>query len=139
MRRSPLTRTRVAADLRLLLAGAYLVQAVGIAIGVAVPSAAGFALGSLLLGVPFTAITYFALQEVRRLRPDQVASTTGLVTAMWSIGQTAGPPMVALLLRRVPTVGAAFTLALLVAAAALVLGAVVFLASARRWPRHAIG
>jgi predicted MFS family arabinose efflux permease len=133
------TRTRVAADLRLLLAGAYLVQAVGIAIGVAEPSAAGFALGSLLLGVPFTAITYFALQEVRRLRPDQVASTTGLVTAMWSIGQTAGPPMVALLLRRVPTVGAAFTLALLVAAAALVLGAVVFLASARRWPRHAIG
>ena len=133
------TRTRVAADLRLLLAGAYLVQALGIAIGVAAPSAAGFALGSLLLGVPFTAITYFALQEVRRLRPDHVASTTGLVTAMWSIGQTAGPPMVALLLRRVPTVGAAFTLALVVAAAALVVGALVFLASARRWPRPAIG
>ena len=133
------TRTRVAADLRLLLAGAYLVQAVGIAIGVAAPSAFGFALGSLLLGVPFTAITYFALQEVRRLRPNHVASTTGLVTAMWSIGQTAGPPMVALLLRRVPSVGAAFTLALVVAAAALVVGALVFLASARRWPRHAIG
>ena len=133
------TRTRVAADVRLLLAGAYLVQAVGIAIGVAAPSAVGFALGSLLLGVPFTAITYFALQEVRRLRPDHVASTTGLVTAMWSIGQTAGPPMVALLLRRVPSVGAAFTLALVVAAAALVVGALVFLASARRWPRPAIG
>ena len=74
------------------------------------PTAAGFALGSFLLGLPFTAITYFALQEVRRLRPHHVAATTGLVTALWSIGQTAGPPMVAVLLRRTTGVGAAFTL-----------------------------
>ena len=89
------TRVRVSGDLRLVLAGAYLVQAVAIAIGLALPTAAGFALGSFLLGLPFTAITYFALQEVRRLRPHQVPATTGLVTALWSIGQTAGPPMVA--------------------------------------------
>ena len=94
-------------------------QAVAIAIGLAAPTAAGFAIGSFLLGLPFTAITYFALQEVRRLRPTHVAATTGLVTALWSIGQTAGPPMVAVLLRRSGDVGAAFTLSLVIAAAAL--------------------
>ena len=97
----------------------------------------GFALGSFLLGLPFTAITYFALQEVRRLRPLQIASTTGLVTVVWSIGQAAGPPMVALLLRRGGAVDSAFTSALAIAAAALVVGALVFLASARIWPRAA--
>jgi len=133
------TRVRVSGDLRVVLAGAYLVQSLAIAIGLALPSAAGFAVGSFLLGLPFTAITYFALQEVRRLRPQQVAATTGLVTALWSIGQTAGPPMVAVLLRRTTGVGAAFTLSLVIAAAALVLGAVVFLVASRLWPRGAPG
>ena len=133
------TRVRVSGDLRIVLAGAYLVQAVAIAIGLALPTAAGFALGSFLLGLPFTALTYFALQEVRRLRPHQVAATTGLVTALWSIGQTAGPPMVAVLLRRTTGVGAAFTLSLVIAAGALVVGAVVFLVSSRLWPRTVAG
>ena len=132
------TRVRVSGDLRFVLAGAYLVQAVAIAIGVGAPSAAGFAIGSFLLGFPFTAISYFALQEVIRLRPRHVAATTGLVTALWSIGQAAGPPMVALLLRKSVGVGAAFTLALAVAAGALALGAVVFLVSSRLWPRKVL-
>ena len=131
------TRVRVSGDLRIVLAGAYLVQAIAIAIGLALPTAAGFALGSFLLGLPFTAITYFALQEVRRLRPHQVAATTGLVTALWSIGQTVGPPMVAVLLRRTSAVSAAFTLSLGIAGAALVVGAVVFVGSSRLWPRVA--
>ena len=130
------TRARVSGDLRLLLGGAYLVQAIGIAIGLAAPTAACFAIGSFLLGLPFTAITYFALQEVRRLRPHHVAATTGLVTAMWSIGQTAGPPMVAMLLRRSAGVGAAFTSSLIVAAGALVAGALVFFASLQLWPKE---
>jgi MFS family permease len=133
------TRVRVSGDLRVVLAGAYVVQSIAIAIGLALPTAAGFALGSFLLGLPFTAITYFALQEVRRLRPQHVAATTGLVTALWSIGQTAGPPMVALLLRRTSGVGAAFTLSLAIAAGALVAGAAVFVASSRLWPRSAAG
>ena len=129
------TRVRVSGDLRVVLAGAYVVQAVAIAIGLALPTAAGFALGSVLLGLPFTAITYFALQEVRRLRPHHIAATTGLLTALWSVGQTAGPPMVAVLLRRTTGVGAAFTLSLAIAAGALVVGAVVFLVSSRLWPK----
>ena len=133
------TRVRVSGDLRIVLAGGYLVQAIAIAIGLALPTAAGFALGSFLLGVPFTAITYFALQEVRRLRPHHVAATTGLVTALWSIGQTAGPPMVAVLLRRTTAVGTAFTLSLAIAAGALVVGAIVFVVSSRLWPKMAPG
>jgi MFS family permease len=129
------TRVRVSGDLRLVLALAYVVQAVGIGIGLFAPTNAGFAVGSFLLGLPFTAITYFAMQEVRRLRPLQVSGTVGLVTAIWSLGQTLGPPMVAVLLGRIVDVGAAFALSLVVAAAALMVGAVVFLGASRLWPK----
>jgi len=129
------TRVRVSGDLRLVIAAAYVLQAIAIAIGVGVPTAAGFAIGSLLLGLPFTAITYFALQEVRRLRPAHVAATTGLVTVLWSIGQAAGPPMVAALLRGAgDNAGVAFTRSLAIAAAALVVGAVIFVVASRAWP-----
>jgi hypothetical protein len=131
------TRVRVSGDLRRVLALAYVVQAIAIAIGVRLPTTAGFAIGSLLLGLPFTAITYFALQEVRRLRPAHVAATTGLVTVLWSIGQAAGPPMVAVILRRAPNVNAAFSESLAIAAGALVVGAIVYLAMSRAWPRTA--
>jgi len=129
------TRVRVSGDVRLVIAAAYVLQAIAIAIGVGVPTAAGFAIGSLLLGLPFTAITYFALQEVRRLRPAHVAATTGLVTVLWSIGQAAGPPMVAALLRGAgDNAGIAFTRSLAIAAAALVVGAVIFVVASRAWP-----
>jgi len=129
------TRVRVSGDLRLVIAAAYVLQAIAIAIGVGVPTAAGFAIGSLLLGLPFTAITYFALQEVRRLRPAHVAATTGLVTVLWSIGQAAGPPMVAALLRGAgDNAGVAFTRSLAIAALALVVGAVIFVVASRAWP-----
>jgi MFS family permease len=128
------SRLRVTGDLRLLLVAAYLIQAIGIGIGVALPSAAGFAFGSLLLGLPFTTLTFFAMQEVRRLRPLHAPSTMGLLTVMYGIGQIVGPPMVALLLRRSADPHAAFTLSLSIAAGALVIGALVFFASARLWP-----
>jgi hypothetical protein len=128
------TRVRVSGDLRLVLGGAYVIQAAGIGIGLLAPTTAGFAIGSFLLGLPFTAITYFAMQEVRRLRPQQLSGTTGLVTATWSIGQTLGPPMVAVLLGRIAAVGDAFALSLLVAAGVLMFGAVAFFAASRLWP-----
>jgi hypothetical protein len=128
------TRVRPTRDMRLLLAGCYLVQAIGIAIGVWSPSLAGFAIGSLLLGIPFTAITFFAMQEVRRLRPLLVASFMGLLTALYGIGQIAGPPMVALLLQRSRSPGEGFTLALEFAAVALLVGALMYAAMWRVWP-----
>ncbi|HEY2189485.1 MAG TPA: YbfB/YjiJ family MFS transporter [Caldimonas sp.] len=129
------TRVRVSGDLRLVIGAAYVVQAIAIAIGVGVPTTAGFAISSFVLGAPFTTITYFALQEVRRLRPVHIAATTGLVTVTWSIGQAAGPPMVALMLRHASGIEVAFTRSLAIAAATLVAGALVFLASSRIWQR----
>jgi hypothetical protein len=122
--------------MRLLLAGCYLVQAIGIAIGVWSPSLAGFAIGSLLLGIPFTAITFFAMQEVRRLRPLLAASFMGLLTAVYGIGQIAGPPMVALILRQSRNTGTGFTLALEIAASGLFAGALLYVLMLRLWPRR---
>jgi Uncharacterised MFS-type transporter YbfB len=122
-------------DQRWRLAVAYMMQAVGIGIGIAWPTESGFALGSLMLGLPFTTLTFFAMQEVRRIRPLAVASTTGLVTAIWALGQSLGPPMVAALLRQSGgDAHLAFQRSLMVAAAALLVGAATFVASARLWP-----
>ncbi len=129
------SRIPAGGDNRLLLAGCYIVQAAGIGIGVWSPSAAGFAFGSLLLGLPFTAITFFAMQEVRRLRPLSAPSYMGLLTALYGLGQIIGPPMVAALLRRSATVGEGFTLSLEIAAASLVVGSLVFLFMAKAYPR----
>jgi len=98
------------------------------------PSLSGFALGSLLLGLPFTAITFFAMQEVRRLRPDAAASLIGLLTAFYGVGQILGPPMVAVLMRHTATAAEGFAWSLQIAAGALVLGALLFLGSGRAYP-----
>lgn len=128
------TRIPATGDFRYLLAGAYAVQALGIAASVFSPNLAGFAIGSLLLGIPFTAITFFAMQEVRRLRPAAAASYMGLLTAMYGIGQIAGPPLVAVLLRHSRSVGEGFTLSLEIAAAALLAGALMYLWMAGAYP-----
>ncbi|MDP3823375.1 MAG: YbfB/YjiJ family MFS transporter [Burkholderiales bacterium] len=128
------SRLRISADLRLLLAGSYAIQAAGIAVGVWSPSLAGFAIGSLMLGLPFTAITFFAMQEVRRLRPALAASFMGLATAMYGIGQIVGPPLVALLLRHSASAGAGFTRSLQVAMGSLLVGALIYLWMVRAYP-----
>lgn len=128
------TRIPATGDFRYLLAGCYGVQALGIAASVFSPNLAGFAIGSLLLGIPFTAITFFAMQEVRRLRPDAAASYMGLLTAMYGIGQIAGPPMVAVLLRHSQSLGEGFTLSLEIAAGSLLAGALMYLWMVRRYP-----
>jgi predicted MFS family arabinose efflux permease len=130
------SRLRVSGDLRWLLAGCYAVQACGIAVGLWMPSLAGFAIGSLLLGLPFTAITLFAMQEARRLQPHGASAFIGLLTAAYGLGQIAGPPMVALLLRHTRSTGEGFTLALEVAAGALLVGAVLYGLMLRVWPRR---
>ncbi|MEO8082029.1 MAG: YbfB/YjiJ family MFS transporter [Caldimonas sp.] len=122
-------------DRRRLLGGGYLAQAAGIGIGVAWPTEAGFAVGSLLLGLPFTALSFFTMQEARRIRPLAAASTIGLVTALYALGQILGPPMVAALLQRSGgDAHVAFQRSLIVAAAALLAGAAMFAASTRAWP-----
>jgi predicted MFS family arabinose efflux permease len=113
-------------DRRTLLMGCYAMQASGILLGVWLPSLWGFAVGSLLLGLPFTAITLFAVQEVRRLRPHDASALIGLLTAAFGLGQIAGPPLVAALLARSATPAVGFAQSLEVAAAALLAGLLMY-------------
>ena len=133
------TRVSLRGDLRYLLAICYGLQACGVAVTVYSPTLAGFAGGSLLLGLPFTAITFFAMQEVRRVKPASVSSTMGLLTAVYGLGQIAGPPLVAMLLKRSASLADGFTLSLQIAASALVLGALMYLWLARTYPKTAPG
>ncbi len=121
-------RAPLAWDNRLLLAACYVMQGVGVGIGMVLPNAGGFALGSVLVGLPFTAITVYAVRECRRLRGDNANGLIGLVTASYGIGQIAGPLVAA------PLVAAtgSFTAALLCASGVLVLGAIGFVWDWRR-------
>jgi MFS family permease len=129
------TRVSLTHDMRHLLAGCHAVQTVGVLASLVSPTLAGFVVGSALLGLPFTAITYFAMQEVRRLQPQQAASFMGLATALYGIGQVAGPPLVAVLVARSGSAARGFTLSLLVAAGTLLVGAALYLLGARRYPK----
>jgi predicted MFS family arabinose efflux permease len=128
------SRLRGAGDLRLRLAACYAIQAVGVAASLVSPTLAGFALGSLLLGLPFTAITFFAMQEVRRVRPQQATSFMGLLTAAYGVGQIAGPPLAAWLVARSASPALGFARSLWIATALLVLGAAMYLLMMRAWP-----
>jgi MFS family permease len=128
------TRIRPGGDFRRLLFGGYLIQALGISVSLWSPSLVGFAVGSLLLGLPFTAITFFAMQEVRRLRPATAASFMGLLTATYGVGQILGPPLVAVLMRAARPPSETFTLSLQIAAASLLLGAAIFAWMVRAYP-----
>ncbi|VWX63287.1 Sugar phosphate permease [Burkholderiales bacterium 8X] len=109
-------------DNRLLLAWAYAMQAAGVLLSVVWPSIVGFLLGSLMLGLPFTAITLFAMREARRLRGNSAAGLIGFATASYGIGQILGPLFAAPLAQRTGS----FSVPLLGAAAALALGSILF-------------
>jgi MFS family permease len=114
-------------DNRGLLAGSYVLQAIGIALGIVWPTAGGFSLGSILIGLPFTAITLFAMREARRLRGDDAAGLMGYATAAYGIGQIAGPLVAAPIAAHTGS----FSLALWLAAGALLAGAVGLVVVAR--------
>ena len=121
-------------DRRRLLMACYAMQALGVLLSVWLPSLGGFAIGSLLLGLPFTAITLFAMQEARRLRPHSSSAFIGVLTAAYGLGQIAGPPLVALLLLRSADPGRGFALSLQTAAFALLAGVAIFAWLVHRHP-----
>ena len=129
------SRLRSGGDLRVRLAWCYVLQALGVAASLVSPTLAGFAIGSLLLGLPFTAITFFAMQEARRIRPAHATSFMGLLTATYGLGQIAGPPLAAWLVARSATAARGFGTSLWIASALLALGAVLYLALAWRFPQ----
>ncbi|MFX1671968.1 YbfB/YjiJ family MFS transporter [Paraburkholderia sp. A2WS-5] len=114
-------------DNRLILAACYVLQSLGIALGIVWPNAVGFSLGSVLIGLPFTAITLFAMREARLLRGEHAAALMGYATGAYGIGQIAGPLVAAPLAASTgsfsPSLGLA-ALALLAGAAGLVWRAV---------------
>jgi hypothetical protein len=128
------TRIPMAGDRRRWLVGCHLAQASGIGVGLVWPTTAGFIAGSLLLGLPFTTITFLAMEEARRLQPRQAASLMGLLTLAYGIGQILGPPLVSWRLAQGSSTMAAFTWSLATAAAALVVAAVLYGAMIRRHP-----
>lgn len=113
-------------DQRLLLIGCYLMQALGVVIGIWLPTLAGFALGSLLVGLPFTAITFFVMQVGRRLHPHSPAAIIGLLSGAFAAGQIIGPPVAAAMLARAPDHATGFAWAIDIAAAALLVGAGIY-------------
>ncbi|QHE93167.1 YbfB/YjiJ family MFS transporter [Pandoraea fibrosis] len=121
-------RAPLAWDNRLLLAACYVMQGAGVGIGIVLPNVVGFALGSVLVGLPFTAITVYAVRECRRLRGDNANGLIGLVTASYGIGQIVGPLVAAPLVEATGS----FTAALLCASGVLVLGAIGFVWDWRR-------
>jgi MFS family permease len=127
-------RNRTRIDPRIFLVITYLAQAAGVALTLMLHTAPGFALSSLLVGLPFTAISFFAMQEVRRLRPHHHARFMGMLTALYGIGQIAGPPTVGRLIRHAANVGDGFDAALAIASATLVLGAIIYIIMIWRWP-----
>jgi len=129
------SRTPVHWDNRLLLAISYLMQATGIVLGVVWPTVPGFAVGSLLIGLPFTAITLFAMREARRLRHNEAAGLMGYATASYGAGQIAGP----LIAAPIAAYTGSFALALLLAALVLVAGAVMLIMVWRQAAARALG
>ena len=124
------TRISLARDNRALLATAYAMQAVAVTVSIVWPTVAGLALSSTLLGLPFTAITLFAMREARRLWPNAAPRLMGLMTAAYGIGQIAGPPLA----NRLFAATGGFNASLAVAAMSLVAGVVTFIAVKRVSP-----
>lgn len=121
-------------DQRWLLVGCYLMQAVGIALSNWMPSLLGFAIGSILVGLPFTAITFFAMQVGRRLHPQAPSAIIGLLSASFGLCQIGGPPLAALLISRAPSTAIGFSWSLNVAALSLVAGAGIYFWMAKKFP-----
>lgn len=116
------TRVGMHHDNRRMMMFLYTVQAVGVGVAAVWPTVTGFALSSLLVGLPFTALVSFAMREARRLWGASAARLIGLMTAAYAIGQIAGPPLATSLVART----GGFAASLCVAAAALMLGAAIY-------------
>ena len=123
-------------DRRKLLMACYTVQALSIAISFIWPTPVGFALGSIFLGLPFTTITFFALQEARRIWPSAISSFPGLLTAAYGLGQIVGPPIVAYMLAHTANTQTGFAYGLATAAGALVLGVLLYAVMLWRHPQR---
>ena len=103
------------------LVACYFVEALGVIVPVILGNAFGLALGSLLLGAAFVAITMLTLREARTLasaKHADAAPLMGALTAAFGFGQLVGPPFAGQVVMRLGGFGPS----LAVAAAGLALG-----------------
>lgn len=121
-------------DQRFLLMVCYLMQSAGIALSNWMPDLAGFSIGSVLVGLPFTAITFFAMQVGRKLHAHAPSAIIGLLSAAFGLGQIVGPPMAAALIARAPSTAAGFSWSLDIAAVCLLIGALMYYGMAKHFP-----
>ena len=105
------------------LAGAYVLQAVGIALPIAGGAGAAFA-SAVLFGGTFAGITALTLTLGGHLAPGRSARLIGMLTAVFGLGQMIGPVLAGLIVSQAQD----FTPAL-AAASALVLAGGVLMAS----------
>lgn len=127
------TRVGMHHDNRRMMMILYTVQAIGVAVAAVWPTVPGFALSSLLVGLPFTALVSFAMREARRLWGASAPKLIGLMTAAYAIGQIAGPPLATSLVART----GGFAASLATAAAALLVGAGIYAWMVRAMPVRA--
>ncbi|RTM15316.1 MAG: YbfB/YjiJ family MFS transporter [Bradyrhizobiaceae bacterium] len=121
-------------DRRGVLIGSYACQTFGVALTLFQPSVAGFVVGSFLVGLPFALITLLVMQEARRLRPERANALMGSLTAVFGIGQIAGPALVGTLFSNASSRDKAFSISLTTAIAALVIATATFPLAKRLWP-----
>ncbi|MFK7913485.1 MAG: YbfB/YjiJ family MFS transporter [Pseudomonadales bacterium] len=105
----------------LVLAAAYMVEAIGVLIAAFGSSHGHLLLAGALLGGTFAGITALGLSLAQRLAPAQMARNVGLMTALFAVGQLLGPAVAA----RLAVIGGGFGLPSVVAAAILVLAAIL--------------
>ncbi len=114
-----------------MLSGLYLTQAVGVALAAAWQSTNGLALSSVLVGLPFTALIAVSMREAHRLAGPRSPTLISLMTAIYAVGQIAGPPLAATTVAR----RGSFGVSLSIAAGALTVGAMICFAMRARGPR----
>jgi predicted MFS family arabinose efflux permease len=111
-----------------VLIAAHLLQAVGIALPALSGHPAAVLASALLFGGTFLGIAGVSLAFARTLTPRAPARTIGWLTAVYGIGQMAGPVVAGLL----AGAGGSFAPALLLAAAAVAAGAALLAVGARQ-------
>jgi len=132
------TRVPRRIDPRLILAACYAAQGLGVILTLFVSSLGGFIVSSALVGMFITSISFFAMQEARRLRPHHAARFMGLLTALYGIGQIAGPPLTAALLARMSSRAEGFGWSLGIASAALAIGGCLYVLMYIVWPQQTL-
>ncbi len=110
-----------------VFAAGSVVEAVGVAASVVLPSPAGPLVGGVLLGGTFIAMTALGLQAARGLAGRSPRRGVALMTVAFSIGQIFGPIAAALIAERTGN----FTAPSMMAAAALIVSGGLALASRR--------